>query len=490
MKTVFPGKASPLVIAALMASMAVAEPPLPAGLGGAPALPAGLGGAPALPAGLGGAPSLPAGLGGAPALPKGLGAPVVDSSPAASAPDRWLPESLAGFWEARAGIRTQDDPHQKDTSIGETRLQLRYDLPGDSVAFKLVSDFVYDPVADDYPVDLEEGVGWLDLRQANVLLRPASFVDVKLGRQINTWGTGDQLFINDLFPKDWNSFFIGRDDECLKAPSDALKAAFFSDVANLDVVYVPRFDADRGIDGRRISYWNAGLGRAAGRDAPMVADKPDDWFGDDEWALRLFRNVGAYEVALYGYDGFWKSPGGSDPVTGRALYPRLQVLGASSRGPAAGGIFSAEGGWCRSADDDGGDDPFIRNSELRGLVGFEREIAPDLTGGLQYYVENMLDYDTYEASLPAGARAAEELRQVVTVRLTRLLMNQNLKLGLFVFYSPTDDDAYLRPNANYKVDDYWTLEVGGNVFLGKRDDTFFGQFEDANNLYVSVRYGF
>ena len=480
MKTVLPGKVPPLVIAALMASVAVAEPPLPVGLGGAPAQPADLGGAPAL----------PAGLGGAPAQPAEPGAPLGDSSPAASAPDRGLPKSLAGFWEARAGIRAQDDPHQKDASIGETRLQLRCDLPGDGVAFKLVTDFVCDPVADDYSVDLEEGVGWLDLRQANVLLRPASFVDLKLGRQINTWGTGDQLFINDLFPKDWHSFFIGRDDEYLKAPSDALKAAFFSDVANLDVVYMPRFDADRGIDGRRISYWNAGIGRAAGRDAPMVADKPDDWFEDDEWALRLFRNVGAYEVALYGYDGFWKSPGGSDPETGRALHPRLHVFGASSRGPAAGGIVSVEGGWCRSGDDDEGDDPFIRNSELRGLVGFEREIAPDLTGGLQYYVEHMLDYDAYKASLPADALAADELRQVVTVRLTRLLMNQNLKLGLFVFYSPTDDDAYLRPNANYKVDDYWTVEVGGNVFLGKRDDTFFGQFQDANNLYVSVRYGF
>ena len=480
MKTFDPGKAYPLAVVALMASWAVAEPALPEGLGGAPALPAGLGGAPAL----------PAGLGGAPALPVGLGAPAAEPAAAKSAPNRVLPESLAGFWEIRAGVRTQDDPHQKDASIGETRLQLRYDLPGDGAAFKLVTDFVYDPVADDDSVDLETGDGWLDLRQANVLLRPASFVDLKLGRQINTWGTGDQLFINDLFPKDWNSFFIGRDDEYLKAPSDALKAAFFSDVANLDVVYVPRFDADRGIDGRRISYWNAGLGRTAGRDAPMVADKPDEWFEDDEWSLRLFRDIGAYEVALYGYDGFWKSPGGSDPETGRALHPRLQALGASSRGPAAGGIFSAEGGWYRSADDDEGDDPYIRNSEIRGLVGFEREIVPDLTGGLQYYVEHMLDYDAYKASLPPGALAADELRQVATVRLTKLLMNQNLKLGLFLFYSPTDDDAYLRPNANYKIDDYWTVEIGGNVFLGKRGDTFFGQFEDANNLYASVRYGF
>lgn len=457
---------------------------------------------PALPAGLGGpsAPAEAAPASSGPALPAGLGVSEVPSASSESGegesgrPDEGglrLPSMpLSGFWETRAGVRLQNDPHQKDASIGETRLQLRSDVPGESAAFRLVTDFVYDPVADDYPIDLEEGTGWMDLREANVMLRPSNSMDLKLGRQVNTWGTGDQLFINDLFPKDWNSFFTGRDDEYLKAPSDAAKASIFGDIANLDIVYTPRFDSDRSIDGRRISYWNAGLGRTAGRDAPMDADKPDDYFEDDEWALRLYRNIKAYEVALYGYDGFWKSPGGSDPATGRAIYPRLQVVGASARVPLGSGILSVEGGWYRSADDLDGDDPFVRNSELRGLVGYEREIAADLTGGLQYYVENMLDYDAYRDSLPEGMRTADEYRHVLTLRLTKLLMSQNLKVGLFVFYSPSDGDAYLRPNVNYKVDDHWIVEVGGNVFTGRRNDTFFGQFEDASNVYASVRYGF
>ena len=44
-----------------------------------------------------------------------------------------------------------------------------------------------------------------------------------------TWGTGDLLFINDLFPKNWKSLAIGRDDEYLKDPSGAVKASFFHD---------------------------------------------------------------------------------------------------------------------------------------------------------------------------------------------------------------------------------------------------------------------
>jgi hypothetical protein len=37
---------------------------------------------------------------------------------------------------------------------------------------------------------------------------------------IITWGVGDLLFINDVFPKDWESFFSGRPPEYLKLGVD------------------------------------------------------------------------------------------------------------------------------------------------------------------------------------------------------------------------------------------------------------------------------
>ena len=116
----------------------------------------------------------------------------------------------------------------------------------------LTTDLIYDTVDRQRHIDLEHGKGWLDLREANIEFSPADFMDVKLGRQILTWGTGDLLFINDMFSKDWNSFFIGRDEEYLKAPSDAIKSSFFSSAINVDLVITPHFDADRYIDGERV----------------------------------------------------------------------------------------------------------------------------------------------------------------------------------------------------------------------------------------------
>ena len=102
----------------------------------------------------------------------------------------------------------------------------------------------------------------------------------------------------------------------------------------------------------------------------------------------------------------------------------------------------------------------------------------------------MLDYDNYRLTLPAGMAAKDEWRQVITVRLTKLLMSQNLNLGLFLYWSPTDHDAFLRPRVNYKLDDHWIVEFGGSLFFGEDDYTFFGQFARNNNLYASLRYGF
>ncbi len=500
------------------------EPPLPMGLGEAtsstssepelpiglesqapseePALPAGLEDTlepdePSLPAGLGGPsePALPTGLGSStepeePALPQGLfkSSSLEETHPQESATS--LPFDLSGFWEGRLGFRTQRDPYEKDVSIGETRLQLQVEKAWDRVSFKLTTDFLYDPVLDHQAIRLEKGDGFLDLREASLLIRPTNFMDVKIGRQIFTWGTGDLIFINDLFPKDWNAFFIGRDTEYLKAPSDALKVSLFSQWANLDVVYTPRFDTDRFIDGRRISFFNSQFSRRSGMDAIVRTELPDRWFDSDELAWRLYRNLGGYELAVYGYHGFWKSPNGFNPQSGRATFPVLSAYGASIRGAVGNGIGNMEVGYYDSEEDRRGNDPMVRNGEFRFLAGYEQEVATDFMVGVQYYLEFMLDHQEYMRTLPAGGKAKDEARHLLTLRLTKLLLNQNLRLSLFTFFSPSDFDAYLRPKVHYKINDHWSAEMGGNVFLGKDKHTFFSQFGKNSNVYVGGRYGF
>ena len=391
----------------------------------------------------------------------------------------FTPPEFHGLLETRAGSRLQSDSYEKDASVMEFRLQGEFFTQNDWAEFKFKGDAWYDGI-----IERAE----TDTREAWVFVRPSETLDIKLGRQILTWGTGDLVFLNDLFPKDWQSYFIGRNKEYLKAPSDALKLSYFSNFANIDVVYTPKFDSDRFITGEYVSYWNGNLGRISGNDVTNSFNQPDKWFADDEVAVRLYKNINNYEYALYGYSGFWKRPGG-ETISGTSIFPKLSVYGASARGKVGQGIGNAEIAYYMSEDDRSGSNPLINNSEMRFVLGYTQDLAKDLNASLQYYIEHMLKYSEYRDNL-SGGKVRDRDRHVITLQLTQLLMNQNLELSLSSYYSPSDNDAYLRPTIQYKYSDKVIIEGGANIFFGEKKHTFFGQFEKNTNIFAAIRYSF
>lgn len=398
-----------------------------------------------------------------------------------------------GFVDGRSGLRLQDDDsgaNQRRAILNELRGQVDLSHSSDWSQWRLRSDFIVDEAAGEQGLDLELGHGAIDLREANLLFFPHESVDVKIGRQILTWGTGDLLFINDMFPKDWQSFFIGRDEEYLKAPSDAVLLSFFPEWVSVDLVYIPKFNSDRYISGDRISYWNPLLNRHAGRADPLNVAERSSWFQEDEVSLRLYGDVDGYELALYGYEGYWKSPVGFDVLTAEQTFPRLRVFGGSVRGNVFSGLFNLEAGYYDSRDDGRGTDPLVPNSEYRLLLGYEQEVVRNLSVAMQYYLEYMQDYGEYRKNLPLGSDKKDRDRHVVTLRLSKQALNQNLQLSLFAYWSPSDHDGYLRPTVKYKMTDELSLYLGANVFVGEENHTFFGQFEDSSNFYLGARYSF
>ncbi len=447
-------------------------------------------------------PSLPKGLDSLsePSLPKGL----EESSPSeptlppglTSSPEQKEKKSeenkkfkmpfdiqLKGFWDTRAGVRYREDSAQsKDLILGETRLQLKAEKFWEKAEIEVTGDTYGDFVQEELQ---------FDLRQARLSWSITPQIDLRIGRQILTWGTGNFLFINDLFPKDWNSFFVGREQEYLKAPSDSIKLGYYPEWFNFELVYTPRFTPDRFITGNPITFWNPLFNQPQGEENELETDHPGPRFHDDEWAFRAYKKVGNYELALYSYFGRWKSPGGQKLIPPlQAYFPKLNVYGASIRGTIGKGIGWLEFGYYDSKEDRSGDNPFVNNSEFRILLGYEQEIAKDFTGGIQLYLEHMMNYKNYTETLPFFVHPKDSDRLVTTIQLTKLLMNQNLILSYFVYFSPTDLDTYMRPNVRYKINDFSLVEAGGNIFIGNEPYTFFGQFMDNSNIYVGFRLYF
>lgn len=393
-----------------------------------------------------------------------------------------LPVEIHGFVEAAVGSRVvADDAQPDDFVLGEARMQLDLSHARPRGGGELRLDVVGDSVTGD--IDF-------DLREALVFVRITDWMEAQAGRQILTWGTGDFVFLNDLFPKDFVSFFNGRADEYLKAPANALKLGFFHDVANLDLVWIPIFEPDRVITGERLSFFNPITGGIQGSSTPFETVDPPREFRKGELAARLYRNIRGIEVALYGYYGFSPQPTAFDAGAMRPTYARLAVYGASVRGSLLGGVAHAEFAWHDSANDRDGDDPTLPNSQLRALAGYEREVIAKLNLGGQYYLEYTLDHDALIKASSAPQFEPEKARHVVTTRVTYLALNDDLTLSLFAFVSPSDVDAYLRPSIGYKLSDELRWDVGANVLLGRDRHTFFGQLEDNTNVFTRARYAF
>jgi hypothetical protein len=392
--------------------------------------------------------------------------------------------NLGGFVQGLyGGGLDRSNPTSSEMTASETRLQLRLESFSDEAEFFGRLDFVYD--------DYYKPATDLELREGYVKFRMFRNLDFKIGRQIITWGTGDLIFINDLFAKDYRSFFDGRDDQYLKAPQNALRAAWYSPIGTFSGVFTPRFTPNRIPTGERLSYFNPLVGRIVGGEMYYFEGRlPEARFKNSEIAARFSRYFGSADIALYFYHGFYKNPTALDMVDSTAYYPRLNVYGASVRLPMLGGIAWLESGYYDSRDDVDGVNPLIPNSAISSMVGFERQLNANLTANIQYQNKYTLDYDAYVDNLPAQMVKMDETYHLLTSRLTQMLWMETVTVSAFGFYSPSEEDFYGRFSVSYKYTDALTRAAGANIFEGKYDYTDFGRFQKNDNVYLKVTYGY
>ncbi|WP_100643442.1 hypothetical protein [Alteromonas facilis] len=401
--------------------------------------------------------------------------------------DEWQEEEVkpyrfSGFLEAAYGTRLSSDPAiERNKTLTDVRGQLSYDYDFSASRFSLTVDAYYDGVREQLRAQLREAAWQGSL--ANLGDWGKHF-DLKIGQQVLTWGTGDYVFLNDLFPKDYQSFFSGRDDEYLKAPSLSVRLSGFFELANIDVAITPEFTSDNYINGDYFSFFSpmARQNVAPGFEVPSSLE-PDS----PEVAVRAYKTIGQTEYAVYAYDGYHKSPN-SFTINGIPYFAELAVYGASAITPMGSGLFNAEFAYYDSKDDAEGNNPLIANSQTRWLVGYEQELIKNLTGSVQWYMERTLDHDQLILNSPTPEYEPNRSRVVLTQRLSYRALQQTLTFSLFNFYSTSDSDGYAKMSVDYSPGDKWRLSGGLNLFYGNEPQSFFNQFADASNAFVRYRY--
>ena len=384
--------------------------------------------------------------------------------------------ALSGFLQQNTAFNTMAaNPDGRHTKWLEERARLQLDASEGAWRALMKGDVAYDHLGRKGESELREG--YVDYA--------AGDWDLRIGRQVITWGLGDLVFVNDVFPKDHEALFAGRPLEYLKRGSDAVKLGAYPAFASFELVVAPKFRPSRVPDAGRFWLYDP---------MPAVTSRETVEPERGDAGLRAYRDIAGYDAALYFYRGFQRTPSmRADSMTAPTritfFYPELSVYGASVSGRAGKGVVSVEAAYYDSRQDRSGGDFTVPNSQTRALVGYQIQPVEDLSLGFQYYAEYMHGYGAYRAALPAGFPAEERIAHTVTLRVTQLLRHQTLRVSLFALYNASNDDYFVNPEVRYGFTDRVWGAVGANFFGGEPWGQF-GQLSRNDNIYLQLRYGF
>ncbi len=397
---------------------------------------------------------------------------------------------LGGFTEVTHALRVESNNaldggltlQNRDYPRGDVRAQLRLSGSGERDEYFIRMDFL-----SDYALNKDVAV---EIREAYLKLYVASWLDVKVGRQVATWGTGDLVFVNDLFAKDWVAFFTGQELSYLKRPQDLARLSFYKGGTTFEFLISPNYTMDNLPTGERFSIFNPFSNRTVGLADAAPVIEPAKTLGNAEIFARISGYLGSAEWALYGYRGFYGQPLGAT-ADSMLFAPRMSSVGVSLRTSLRGVLVNAEGAIYNSEEDSQGTNPLIPNTSIRTLIGAEKSLGNDLSVSAQWIGELTTDYEAFAAPfISNGALAPDEVRHTATLRLSKLLWYQTLRLSFFGFWGISDEDYYLRLSVEYTFSDDVKIIAGANWLGGKQVNTIFGQFQDNSNLYVRLRRSF
>lgn len=369
--------------------------------------------------------------------------------------DEWETESehlvsVSGFTQGKLGYFLDNNNQSSHASAQHGLLRLEALLDQSFYHVSVKTDSTYDVIANKWHNDVREmniNIDFANVEHPIISQSLLANMSINIGRQSLSWGLGDFVFINDLFAKDWQSFFNGDDLQYLKKTSDAIKLSYFMDAVSVDIVYLPTTTTDELVQ-------------------PLNGIITPN---HSSLHSRLYFSHQQSDYALYASDTWTNVP---MLINGRMEYLAQKSIGASMITPLASGLLKTEIAqyWQTSS----------QGSELkqrRLLVGFEWELLPRLAIATQAYIERD---DTY---------FEQHNRQLLTTQFTYTSTDATWTNQIMAFYSPNHHDNYLRATSTYRHNDDISITAGLNNLDGK-PNSFFGSLSNIDNAYLRFTYYF
>ena len=326
--------------------------------------------------------------------------------------------------------------------------------------------------------------------QSGAFLREAYFdyagkyLEVKAGRQIVTWGVADGLRITDLIsPMDYTEF-MANDYDDIRVPVNAINLKYPGESFSAELVFVPvpeYFVMPSGAD----NPWSMPVPEGVSMD---LSGTPEKHIKNSEVGTRLRFFLENLDFSLTALRTFNKSPvtiADYDPETKsvviQGIYKPMYVLGGDFSIPVSEFVVRGEmAGYFG--------EPIALNDSRRYrlrktfnvLLGLDWYAGDNWTFMVQYMHKVIMDY--------RKELGMDQNTSMVTARISKEVLNNTLKLSVYGMYDIDNVSFYIRPAADYLLNDQITLSLGADILGGRRGT--FKTYEDNTQIWVKGKYFF
>ncbi len=379
---------------------------------------------------------------------------------------------LNGFVDSYHALQLQS-PHKIMSSRTRLRLEMRANY-GEASLFSSVN-LAYNSLIKE---------------QSGAFLREAYFdyagkyLEVKAGRQIVTWGVADGLRITDLIsPMDYTEF-MANDYDDIRVPVNAINLKYPGESFSAELVLVPvpeYFVIPTSDD----NPWQMTAPNGMQMD---LSGTPEKHIKNSEVGTRLRFFLENLDFSLTALRTFNKSPvtiASFDPesksVVIKGIYKPMYVLGGDFSIPV--GEFVVRGEMAGYFGE-----PIALNDSRRyrlrktfnALFGLDWYAGDNWTFMVQYMHKIIMDY--------RKELGMDQNTSMVTARISKEVLNNTLKLSVYGMYDVDNVSFYIRPAADYLLNDQITLSLGADILGGRRGT--FKTYEDNTQIWVKGKFFF
>ena len=332
-------------------------------------------------------------------------------------------------------------------------------------------------------------------------------LDIKLGKQIYSWGRADGFNPTDNLSS-WDFTDI-LDIEDEKIGVISARADYYIDDWTITGVVLPTFTES--LLPQNNSRWYpseiknpfypfAGGERIGAKFNLTDPVKPDEIFSNLQYALKLSGTLGGWDFSLSWFDGYDDLPAlhtqaqlsqdlSEIAVTAEPVYHRRKSVGADFATIIGDVNFRGEAAYYITEDWEG-KDPFIDDPYFQYVLGADYTFN-DLIGDNDLFVllEWVQEIQTPDRNTVYQITDLNHIFRKTVMGKLDFKFDDYSKLYVNYVWNIETKDWYFQPGIDVSITDGVQLRTSVDL-LGGEEDSFFGTYKDNNRVQVRLKYSF